>query len=156
MLTEPEAFFSDTAVRLLEIVPPPRPPRAPDTVYRALKRLYNLGVYPEWWKLEPMSAAEWRSIDALIAERDPYCRGVVLLGLNAPPDKLVAAFREARKSVTCRGFAVGRTIFHEPSRAWLANEINDATLVDRVRTGFEQLIAAWRDARGETARERAA
>jgi 5-dehydro-2-deoxygluconokinase len=145
---------------LLEIIPPSQLPRASDTIYRALKRFYNLGVYPEWWKVEPMTAAEWQAIDALIAERDPYCRGVVLLGLNAPQGKLVAAFREARDSATCRGFAIGRTIFHEPSRAWLANEIDDATLVERVRTNFERLIAAWRDARGPkvhgAVRERAA
>jgi 5-dehydro-2-deoxygluconokinase len=141
---------------LLEIIPPTSLPRSSDTVYRALKRFYNLGVYPEWWKLEPMKAAEWRAIDALIAERDPYCRGVVLLGLNAPLDKLCAAFREARDSASCRGFAIGRTIFHDPSRAWLANEIDDATLVERVRSSFERLIGAWRDARGKTVRERAA
>jgi 5-dehydro-2-deoxygluconokinase len=141
---------------LLEIIPPSGLPRASDTVYRALKRFYNLGVYPEWWKLEPMTAAEWRAIDALIAERDPYCRGVVLLGLNAPQGKLVTAFREARESSTCRGFAIGRTIFHEPSRAWLANEIDDATLVARVETNFQRLIAAWRESRGEKVRERAA
>ena len=134
---------------LLEVIPPSTPPRAPDTVYRALKRLYNLGVYPEWWKLEPMPAAEWRAIDALVAERDPYCRGVVLLGLNAPIDKLAAAFGEARSSRTCRGFAVGRTIFHEPSRAWLAGEIEDAALVERTSAGFEKLVRAWRDARGQ-------
>jgi 5-dehydro-2-deoxygluconokinase len=141
---------------LLEIIPPSGLRRTSDTVYRALKRFYNLGVYPEWWKLESMAAAEWRAIDGLIAERDPYCRGVVLPGLNAPHDKLVAAFREARDSATCRGFAIGRTIFHEPSRTWLANEIDDATLVERVRASFERLIAAWRDARGEKVRERAA
>jgi 5-dehydro-2-deoxygluconokinase len=57
---------------LLEIIPPKALPREPDTVYRALKRLYNLQVFPEWWKLEPMDEAQWRAIDALIAERDPY------------------------------------------------------------------------------------
>ncbi len=141
---------------LLEIIPPSSLPRTSDTVLHALKRFYNLGVYPEWWKLEPMAAAEWRAIDALIAERDPYCRGVVLLGLNAPLDKLVAAFREARASATCRGFAVGRTIFRDPSRDWLAGEIDDSTLVERVRRSFEQLVGAWREARGEDVRKRAA
>jgi 5-dehydro-2-deoxygluconokinase len=141
---------------LLEIIPPPGLPRGADTVLRALKRFYNLGVYPEWWKLEPMAAEEWRAIDALIAERDPYCRGIVLLGLNAPHEKLACACREARGSAMCRGFAVGRTIFHEPSRAWLAGEIDDATLVVRVRASFERLIDAWRDARRDAARARAA
>jgi 5-dehydro-2-deoxygluconokinase len=131
---------------LLEIIPPKSLPRATDTVYRALKRLYNLNVFPEWWKLEPMSAAEWRVIDALIAERDPYCRGVVMLGLNAEVDTLAAGFREARASTTCRGFAVGRTIFREPSAQWLAGVIDDDALKRRIRANFEALIDAWRGA----------
>ena len=132
---------------LLEIIPPKALPRASDTVYRALKRLYNLGIFPEWWKLEPMDAVQWRAIDALIAERDPYCRGVVLLGLNASADLLAAGFRDARASTTCRGFAVGRTIFREPSRRWLAASIDDAELKRGIRANFDRLIDAWRNAR---------
>jgi 5-dehydro-2-deoxygluconokinase len=132
---------------LLEIIPSKSLPRAPDTVYRALKRLYNLSIFPEWWKLEPMSAAQWRGIDALIAERDPHCRGVVLLGQSVGVEELAAGFRDARSSTTCRGFAVGRTIFHAPAKAWLAGEIDDATLKARVRATYETLIAAWRSAR---------
>ncbi|QSN60431.1 5-dehydro-2-deoxygluconokinase [Caballeronia sp. M1242] len=133
---------------LLEVIVPKNgPPVADDTVYRALKRLYNLQLYPEWWKLEPMSAAQWQAVDGLIAERDPYCRGVVLLGLSAGVDQLRDGFNQAASSKTCKGFTVGRTIFHEPSHAWLAGEISDDELIARVRRTFETLIAAWRDAR---------
>lgn len=132
---------------LLEIIPPKSLPRDPDTVQRALKRLYNLGIYPEWWKLEPMDAAQWHAIDALIAERDPYCRGVVLLGLNATADVLAAGFRDAAASATCRGFAVGRTIFQEPARKWLAGASDDAALRDAIRANFEGLIDAWQNGR---------
>jgi 5-dehydro-2-deoxygluconokinase len=141
---------------LLEVIPPVELPRAPDTVLRALKRFYNLGIYPEWWKLEPMPAEQWRAIDALIAERDPYCRGVVLLGLSASVEKLAAGFREARASASCRGFAVGRSIFLEPSRHWLVGEIDDAILVERVRATFERLIGAWREVRSVAVKERVA
>ncbi|WP_028208035.1 bifunctional 5-dehydro-2-deoxygluconokinase/5-dehydro-2-deoxyphosphogluconate aldolase [Paraburkholderia nodosa] len=136
---------------LLEVIPPKLggKPNAPDTVYRALKRLYNIGLYPEWWKLEPTGAAQWREIDALIAERDPYCRGVVLLGLSAPIDQLVEGFRAAAASNTCRGFTVGRSIFYEPSLAWLAGEIGDDEVIARARRAFETLIGAWRAARAE-------
>jgi 5-dehydro-2-deoxygluconokinase len=132
---------------LLEVIPTRRLPRGEDTVYRAVKRLYNLGLYPEWWKLEPMSAAQWKALDALIAERDPHCRGVVLLGLNAPFAQLAAGFRDAAASRSCRGFAVGRTIFGDPARQWLAGAIDDAALVAAIRANYEALIAAWRAAR---------
>jgi 5-dehydro-2-deoxygluconokinase len=134
---------------LLEIIPPKDRPRAEDTVYRSLKRMYNLGIYPEWWKLEPMSPAQWQAIDALIVERDPYCRGVVLLGQNASIEHLAAGFGDAQASRWCRGFAVGRTIFQEPARAWLAGSIDDGELKRQVRDNFESLVQVWREARGE-------
>ncbi|GFM73991.1 5-dehydro-2-deoxygluconokinase [Pseudomonas cichorii] len=133
---------------LLEIIPPKdHPSTHPDVMYRALKRLYNLGIYPAWWKIEAQSADVWQQLDALIQERDPYCRGVVLLGLNAPVEELAVGFAQARHSTTCKGFAVGRTIFREPSRAWMAGEIDDATLTSQVQSTFIWLIESWREAR---------
>lgn len=135
---------------LLEIIPPKDLPGAhPEVLYRSLKRLYNLGIYPAWWKIEAQSAEEWQKLDELIQERDPYCRGVVLLGLNASAECLAEGFRQAANSQTCRGFAVGRTIFQEPSRGWLAGEIDDETLIRQVQGTFEQLINAWRSARSQ-------
>jgi 5-dehydro-2-deoxygluconokinase len=133
---------------LLEIIPPKDHPSSyPDVLYRALKRLYNLGIFPAWWKIEAQTAEVWQQLDELIRERDPYCRGVVLLGLNAPVEALANGFKQARHSSSCRGFAVGRTIFQEPSRAWMAGEINDATLISRVQSTFVFLIESWREAR---------
>lgn len=133
---------------LLEIIPPKdHPSRHPDVLYRALKRLYNLGIFPAWWKIEAQTAKVWQQLDELIRERDPYCRGVVLLGLNAPVEALASGFKQARHSSSCRGFAVGRTIFQEPSRAWMTGEIDDATLINRVQSTFVFLIESWREAR---------
>ena len=143
---------------LLEVIPPKSMPAASDTVLRAVKRLYNIGVYPEWWKLESLSPEQWCAIDALVHERDPYCRGVVLLGLHAAVDDLGRSFAASQGSSTCRGFMVGRTIFHEPSRRWLSGEIDDAQLVAAARANFEQLIGVWNETRNgaPAAQEKAA
>ncbi|WP_407362274.1 5-dehydro-2-deoxygluconokinase [Pseudomonas luteola] len=133
---------------LLEVIPPKNHTSdQPDVLYRAIKRLYNIGIYPNWWKIESQPEAVWEKLDELITERDPYCHGVVLLGLNAPAEELAEGFRHASASKTCRGFAVGRTIFQEPSRAWLAGEIDDEALISRVQSTFEFLIKSWREAR---------
>ncbi|MFF7709435.1 5-dehydro-2-deoxygluconokinase [Pseudomonas sp. NPDC007930] len=135
---------------LLEVIPPkdhPSPHGA--ALYRAIQRIYNLGIYPDWWKIEAQEASAWQALDELIQARDPWCRGVVLLGLNAPFEALADGFRQAAGSKTCRGFAVGRTIFGEPSRAWLFGEIDDEGLIGAVAARFEALITAWRGARGE-------
>ncbi|HET7096741.1 MAG TPA: 5-dehydro-2-deoxygluconokinase [Casimicrobiaceae bacterium] len=138
---------------LIEIVPPKKLQQGPDVLLRAMKRLYNLGIFPEWWKLPPPSAAEWPAIDALIAERDPYCRGIVLLGLSAPIDALARGFAEAAASRSCRGFAVGRTIFHDAARAWLEGALDDAGLIAAVRQNYEALIDAWSAARSKEQRQ---
>ena len=133
---------------LLEVIPPASTNDTQgERVLRAMKRIYNLGIRPEWWKLKPLPAKDWTAIDALLAERDPYCRGVVLLGLNAPFAELAEGFAAAAQSASCRGFAVGRSLFLEPSRAWLSNEIDDDTLVERASQQFAKLIALWQQSR---------
>ena len=131
---------------LLEIIPPKERTQL-DTVYRCLKQFYDLGIKPEWWKLESMKAEQWHSIDELIAERDPFCRGVLLLGLSAPVERLAEGFKNASASKTCRGFAVGRTIFEKPSLAWLEGQIDDEALIARTHEIFYNLITLWREAR---------
>jgi 5-dehydro-2-deoxygluconokinase len=128
---------------LLELIPSRTLPKGDDAVLRGMKRLYNLGIYPEWWKLEALTPSQWRAVDALLAERDPYCRGVLVLGMNAPLAELKAALADARAARSFRGFAVGRTLWADPARAWLANELDDATLVSRVAANFAELAAAW-------------
>ena len=134
---------------LLEVIPPARTSAGTpgERVVRAMKRIYNLGIRPEWWKLKPLASTEWSAVDALIAERDPYCRGVVLLGLNASFDELAEGFAAASRSASCRGFAVGRSLFVEPATAWLSGEIDDAQLVERAAQQFTHLASLWRQAR---------
>lgn len=111
-------------------------------VLRALQRLYNLGIQPEWWKLAPMRSAGWHALAALIAARDPQCRGVVILGLNQPLDALAHSFAQADNTIV-KGFMVGRSLWAEPARRWLAGEIDDDALVKQVADNFATLVQAW-------------
>ena len=126
---------------LLEVIAPDG--NADEAVLRTVKRFYNLGLKPEWWKLAPMATASWDSLAALVAERDPQCRGAVVLGLNQPLDALVQGFAQATHPIV-KGFMVGRTIWGDASRAWLAGEIDDDALVERSAERFSRLVEAWR------------
>ncbi|MBE7183009.1 MAG: 5-dehydro-2-deoxygluconokinase [Methylobacterium mesophilicum] len=123
-----------------------------DTVSTALEEVYALGIRPDWWKLEPqVSRAAWRNIEAVIARNDPWCRGVVLLGLEAPAEELEAAFRAVAEVSVVKGFAVGRTIFMGPAEDWLAGRIGDAEAIEAMARRFAQLTRAWTAARGREA-----
>ena len=129
---------------LVEIIAGPHGALGADTVASVLRRLYAIGVKPDWWKLEPQTSPEaWQAIDAAIAEGDPYCRGVVMLGLEAPEAELAQAFSAARGSPCVKGFAVGRTIFAAPAEAWLSGRMDDDAIVDEMYRRFARLIAAW-------------
>lgn len=135
---------------LIEIIASKNGPLDDTTVSRALTELYGAGLKPDWWKLEPQASRRaWEEIDRVIEARDPLCRGVVLLGLDAPQDVLERGFAAARGARTVKGFAVGRTIFGEAARAWLSGEINDDEAVAEMARRFESLTATW-ERLGET------
>ncbi|MCC2650178.1 MAG: 5-dehydro-2-deoxygluconokinase, partial [Microvirga sp.] len=120
-----------------------------DTVAGILQRLYDLGIKPDWWKLEPQrDEASWHAIGKVIATNDPYCRGIVLLGLEAPENELEAAFAAAAKEPQVKGFAVGRTIFNEAARRWLKGEIGDEAAISDMAARFQRLVDAWQRASG--------
>jgi 5-dehydro-2-deoxygluconokinase len=138
---------------LVEIIAPAGMAVEATTIARALDRLYDLGVKPDWWKLEPTDdPAAWRNVAQVIEGRDPYCRGVVLLGLSQPTETLVAAFAATAGVPVIRGFAVGRTIFNDAARAWLAGEIDDAAAVRRLGDNLSTLVEAWRRSRSDVGR----
>jgi 5-dehydro-2-deoxygluconokinase len=123
------------------------------TVACVIQRFYDLGMKPDWWKLEPSdSVASWRRIQHAIVSNDPRCRGVLLLGLSAPQDELMASFRTAARNPIVKGFAVGRTIFSDVAEQWLAQRIDDATAIADLAARFELLIEAWHSARADAAR----
>ncbi len=134
---------------LLEIIPSKVGPVADDTSARVIQRFYDLGVFPDWWKLEPFATdAAWAAACAAITRNDPHTRGVVVLGLDAPEAELAAALALAARHPLVKGFAVGRTIFAEAARGWLSGALDDADAVALMATNYGNLCRIWDRARG--------
>jgi 5-dehydro-2-deoxygluconokinase len=53
-----------------------------------------------------------------------------------------------------KGFAIGRTVFGDAARAWLAGKIDDAAAVDRIAARFGKLVEAWGRLRDPYTKER--
>ncbi|MCB1777088.1 MAG: DUF2090 domain-containing protein, partial [Candidatus Competibacteraceae bacterium] len=129
---------------LLEVIPPADSPTDDTTLARALQRFYDLGIYPDWWKLPPPSPAAWDAISQVIDANDSYCRGVVLLGLNAPEAVLQEGFNDAAGQRWCKGFAVGRSIWHVPCQAWLKGETDDEATIAVIADNYRRVLDLWR------------
>ena len=129
---------------LIEIIAGKHGVLVEDTVARALSAVYDAGIRPDWWKLESQpSATAWDKIDEVIEARDPHCRGVVLLGLDAKLEDLKAGFDLAKTSRTVRGFAVGRSIFGHTAQAWLAGDMTDEEAIAEMARRFAWLVEEW-------------
>ena len=134
---------------LVEIIAGKNGPLKDDTVSRAIEELYALGIKPDWWKLEPqLTSTAWSNIENTIRAHDPYCRGIVLLGLDAPEEELAAAFALTAGHGAIKGFAVGRTIFSSVAESWLGQKIDDAEATLQMATRFGKLVDVWNETHG--------
>ncbi|MBJ7538033.1 bifunctional 5-dehydro-2-deoxygluconokinase/5-dehydro-2-deoxyphosphogluconate aldolase [Marinomonas transparens] len=129
---------------LLEIIPP-RDKEHDDSVFTdTIQRFYHLNVRPDWWKLPPQSKSNWQAITDIVNKYDKHCRGVVMLGLDAPMEELKEGFANSAGFDICKGFAVGRSIFSGPSREWLANRYTDQQFIDGIVANYLELVAYWK------------
>ena len=81
-----------------------------------------------------------------MTDQTPYCQGIVVLGLDAPAEQLADSFSAFSNLKTTRGFAIGRTIFAQPARAWLAGDIDDNELINAVAKNYLDIISRWQSA----------
>ena len=135
---------------LLEVISSKVGPVDDMTTAKLIEQFYAAGVYPDWWKLEPMSRhGAWKATIAAIKAYDRHTRGIIVLGLDAPEEELAASFRVAAAHDLVRGFAVGRTIFGDAARAWMKGKTTDEVAVSEMATRFARLCSVWDAARAQ-------
>lgn len=133
---------------LLEVIPSKVGPVDDGTTPALIQAVYDRGIYPDWWKLEPFrSEAAWAGACAAVARNDPHTRGIVVLGLDAPEAELAESFALAARQPLVKGFAVGRTIFGDAARAWMGGEMTDTAAVAVMAGRYAALCALWDRAR---------
>jgi len=133
---------------LLEVIPSKVGPVADDTTARLIQRFYDIGIYPDWWKLEPMiSHAAWQQTCEAIERNDAHTRGIVVLGLGSTEEALAESFAIAARYPLVKGFAVGRTIFAEAAEKYLGGTIGAEAATAMMAQSYARLCDAWDQAR---------
>jgi 5-dehydro-2-deoxygluconokinase len=124
-----------------------------NSMVELLTRFYEIGVRPEWWKIPPNSDPDvWERIGSVVRENDPYCAGLLVLGQGAA-EELVESFVAAASEPLCNGFAIGRSIYRQAARRWLAGEIGDDELMSSVAESYERMVSLWQKRNERRARE---
>lgn len=143
-----EASKSQKLDFLLEVIPSKVGPVDEDTTANIIQRFYNLGVRPDWWKLEPFNTEQaWQNVCDAILRNDPDVHGIVVLGLDAPAEELSDSFAMAARFELVKGFAVGRTIIGDTARSWMIGETGDADAIENMTECYKILCETWDKAR---------
>ncbi|WP_103333208.1 bifunctional 5-dehydro-2-deoxygluconokinase/5-dehydro-2-deoxyphosphogluconate aldolase [Pseudotabrizicola formosa] len=129
---------------LLEVIPSKAGPVTDQTTAQVIQRFYDIGVFPDWWKLEPMqTAAGWQAAVDAVTRNDPHTRGIVVLGLGESEEALAASFAAAAEFDLVKGFAVGRTIFAEAAHGFMAGTIAADQVVEMMAATYTRLCTLW-------------
>tara|TARA_B110000495_G_scaffold123983_1_gene107809 strand:- start:556 stop:2454 length:1899 start_codon:yes stop_codon:yes gene_type:complete len=137
---------------LLEIIPSKVGEVDGMTTTKLIQRFYDLGVFPDWWKLEPFKTPRaWQLACDTINKNDPYTRGIVVLGLDAPAEELLKSFQLAAQHDLVKGFSVGRTIFGDVARNWMQGRVTDTGAVNSMAQNYAKICRMWDDAKSSVA-----
>jgi myo-inositol catabolism protein IolC len=111
----------------------------------AIQEIGADGLRPALWKLEgPESAEDARRISAAVHELDPAA-GCLVLGRGADATAVHRWLTTAAQAPGFTGFAVGRTVWWEPLRTYVAGGSRDEA-VQRITDNYLGLIDAYRSA----------
>jgi myo-inositol catabolism protein IolC len=116
----------------------------PELVVRAIGELQAAGVEPDVWKVEGLSAVEdcRRVADAARAGgRDSV--GCVVLGAGADDATVARWLRQAAGVEGFIGFAIGRTIFWNALRGWLAGRTDHDAAVQEIAANYRATVAHY-------------
>jgi myo-inositol catabolism protein IolC len=107
---------------------------------------YRRQLTPAFWKIEgTLASAGARTIDAAVAAH-PNGRQI-LLGKAADLATIDRWFAAAAASRTAVGFAIGRSVFWEPSASYLSGEKSAGEAAAEICASYLGLVDAWHRAR---------
>jgi 5-dehydro-2-deoxygluconokinase len=109
-----------------------------------IEEIQTLGIRPDWWNLPAFSEpAAWPQIEKTIKSRNPWCRGVLVLGADRPLDELARLFLTISTWPLVKGFAVGGCLVRRLAEEWLAGRIDNGGLRRKLHEEIQVLVANW-------------
>ena len=160
-LGELAEWLADRSAQLmLELLVPPEPAQLAafdddqnrydrelraDLTARAITEIGTDGLRPALWKLEgPDSAGDAEKISAAVHKVDPSA-GCLVLGRGADSAGVRRWLTTAARVPGFSGFAVGRTVWWEPLRAFIEGGAHQES-VDAIAKNYLELVAAYQAA----------
>ncbi|MDG2107708.1 MAG: 5-dehydro-2-deoxygluconokinase [Woeseiaceae bacterium] len=128
---------------LLEITPSKAGEVKDGKTAKLIQRFYDLGVFPDWWKLEPLKTSNaWKLACDAIIKNDSYSRGIVL-DLNSRTEELFDKFKLAAQNNLVKGFSVGKAIYGNVAQNWMHGRITETEAVNLIAQNYSEICRTW-------------
>ena len=100
--------------------------------------MHNHGIRPAMWKLEPMpTQKDWKKLAKIT--KVP----MVLLGRNASMKEVDEWITTAAKSGVVDGFAIGRTVFFDALKKYVAKTLTRDAAVELIAKNYIHYVKLW-------------
>jgi myo-inositol catabolism protein IolC len=119
----------------------------PELTERVIRDMQSADVEPDIWKIEGLETAD--AARAVVATARAGDRGQVrciVLGRDAPAERLDHWLTVAAGVDGFHGFAIGRSIWEQPLAGHLAGKLDAAQLTDQVATNYLHYAHVYRAA----------
>lgn len=106
-----------------------------------MKELINAGIRPSLWKVEGLKkSSDWKRVRTVAGAP------IVVLGRASSTAVVRAWLTAAAESGQVEGFAVGRTIFMEPIKKFVAGTITKTAASEAIAKAFLGFVSSWNQA----------
>jgi myo-inositol catabolism protein IolC len=121
----------------------------PELTERVIGEMQSADVEPDIWKIEGLeTVADARAVVATTRQGGRDHVRCIVLGRDAPADRLDHWLSVAAGVDGFHGFAIGRSIWEHPLAEHLADRLDAAQLIDQVATNYLHYAHTYRAAEG--------
>jgi myo-inositol catabolism protein IolC len=118
----------------------------PDLVTQVIAENQDAGIEPALWKVEGLETTEAAQQVAGQARRDGRDADLIVLGRDAPLDRLNHWLAVASQLEAFVGFAIGRSIWEDAIRDWTHGRLDDSQTSKQVAAKYLEFCEQWRPA----------
>jgi myo-inositol catabolism protein IolC len=115
----------------------------PELVTRVIAENQDAGIEPALWKVEGLETTEAAREVADQARTGGRDADLIVLGRDAPEERVNHWLAVASAVEAFVGFAIGRSIWEDAIRAWTHGELDDAQTSDRVAATYLAFCRQW-------------
>jgi myo-inositol catabolism protein IolC len=116
----------------------------PDLVIRVIAESQAAGVEPDIWKIEGLDRREDCQRVVVQARAEGRDRvSCVVLGRGANEERVIQWLRQGAGVPGFVGFAVGRTIWWDPLKSWIAGDADSESAAQSIGRNYRRMVDAY-------------